>query len=115
MCFKPGNPYRPPRTILVRSLGQVGFRIDIAIGRFRGHDLEAATITAGLRHDPDIMAAGREQISHVGVSHKINLVRGRPRRDVVAQRANREDRGPNVRERDRLAGDDKSSLGKIVV
>src|ERR1035437_6904016 len=58
-CGEPGDPFRPPGTLLLRRSRQEGFRIDVAVVRLPGHHLEAVTIMAGLGHDPGIVAAGR--------------------------------------------------------
>src|SRR5262245_11353542 len=58
--IEPCGPLRPPRALLLRCLDQPGCRIDIAVAGVLGHHSEAATATARLGHDADIVAAGRE-------------------------------------------------------
>ena len=50
-----------------RRLRQEGFGIEIMIVGLPRHDLEAAAGMAGLRDDAGIVAAGGEQIGHLGV------------------------------------------------
>ena len=82
---------------------------------FPGHNLEAPSGMAGLRHDSSIVPAGGQQIGHLGVGLKVDLVGRTPRRHMIAHGADGKDRHTDVGERDRLTCDGEALFREIIV
>ena len=63
-----------PQPVMIGNDVRYWPRIDVVTIRLFGHHLEAVTIVAGRGYDTGIVATTREQICHVGLGLKIDLV-----------------------------------------
>src|SRR5665811_469492 len=115
LVFEPVKPLRPPGAALARRLPSENIRINIAIARAPSHHLVAMVQMSGLRDNPRIMPAGRQQVADIGVGLLNDLVSRAPGSDVIADGTNGEDRCADIGECDRPTIGLEVSRGQFVI